>query len=230
MSPATLVFWLRRALFVASALAVFWLRRALYVTGQHHDCDEGLLPGPFAAQAVRAASACATDGHVFASLPSRPWSPCTDTSTTGLKLQIITQKSNTNLSEPVVVVVVVVWLLQIQMRHHQHLLLKKCINGIRQSRTRSIHLQWRKVKARTKSRSEMPVWTVSQRFSHLQWRRLCKELWDRPATTADFGSSFRQIPNTSHICLLEDKIEDRGMYLFTISYGSYAVDQRSGVG
>ena len=39
-------------------------------------------------------------------------------------------------------------------------------------------------------RSEMPVRTVSQRFSHLQWRRLFKELWGRPTTTADFGSSF----------------------------------------
>ena len=38
--------------------------------------------------------------------------------------------------------------------------------------------------------SEMPVRTVSQRFSHLQWRRLFKELWGRPTTTADFGSSF----------------------------------------
>ena len=45
-----------------------------------------------------------------------------------------------------------------------------------------------KWKTRTKSRSEMPVWTVSQRFSHLQWRRLFKELWSRPTTTADFGS------------------------------------------
>ena len=27
-------------------------------------------------------------------------------------------------------------------------------------------------KTRTRPRSEMPVWTVSQRFSHLQWRRL----------------------------------------------------------
>ena len=36
----------------------------------------------------------------------------------------------------------------------------------------------------------MPVWTVSQRFSHLQWRRLFKELWGRPTTTADFGSPF----------------------------------------
>ena len=41
-------------------------------------------------------------------------------------------------------------------------------------------------KTRTKSRSEMPVWTVSQKFSHLQWRRLFKELWSRPITTADF--------------------------------------------
>ena len=29
---------------------------------------------------------------------------------------------------------------------------------------------------------------------------------------------------------MEDKIQDRGMYLFTISYGSYALDQRSGDG
>ena len=36
------------------------------------------------------------------------------------------------------------------------------------------------------NRDEMPVWTVSQRFSHLQWRRLFKELWGRPTTTADF--------------------------------------------
>ena len=32
--------------------------------------------------------------------------------------------------------------------------------------------------------------TVCQKFSHLQWRRLFKELWSRPTTTADFRSSF----------------------------------------
>ena len=36
--------------------------------------------------------------------------------------------------------------------------------------------------------------------------------------------------HTSNIFLLEDKIQDRGMYLFTISYGRYAMDQRSGNG
>ena len=30
----------------------------------------------------------------------------------------------------------------------------------------------------------------AKKFSHLQWRRLFKELWGRPTTTADFGSSF----------------------------------------
>ena len=36
--------------------------------------------------------------------------------------------------------------LQIQMRLHQHLILKNCINGIRQSKSRSKHPQWRKEK------------------------------------------------------------------------------------
>ena len=43
---------------------------------------------------------------------------------------------------------------------------------------------------------------------NLQWRRFFKELWDRPTMTADLGSSFRQIPHTSNICLLEHKIQD----------------------
>ena len=60
--------------------------------------------------------------------------------------------------------------------------------------------------------------------------RSFKELSGRPKTTADLRSSYRQIPYTSYVCLLEDKIQDRGMYLFTIPYGGFAVDQRSGDG
>ena len=37
---------------------------------------------------------------------------------------------------------------------------------------------------------------------------LFKELWGTPTTTADFRSSFRQIPYTSNVCLLEDKIQE----------------------
>ena len=47
-----------------------------------------------------------------------------------------------------------------------------------------------KSERREQDQSDMPVWTVSPKFSHLQWRRLFKELWSRPTTTADFGSSF----------------------------------------
>ena len=61
-------------------------------------------------------------------------------------------------------------------------------------------------------------------------REIFKELWGRPTTTADFRSSFWLIHHASNIRLLEEKIQDWGMYLFTISCGSYAVDQRSGDG
>ena len=40
----------------------------------------------------------------------------------------------------------------------------------------------------------MPIWTVSQRFSHLQWRILFKELWSRPTTTADLDLHFDKFP------------------------------------
>ena len=70
----------------------------------------------------------------------------------------------------------------------------------------------------------------SQKFIRPQWEKIFKELWSRPKTTADLGTSLKQIPYSNNIWLLEDKIQDWGMYLFTISYGSYAVDQRSGVG
>ena len=41
---------------------------------------------------------------------------------------------------------------------------------------------------------------------------------------------FDKFSTPATFCLLEDKVQDRGMYLFTISYGSNAMDQGSGVG
>ena len=40
-----------------------------------------------------------------------------------------------------------------------------------------------------------------------------------PVEDADFRSSFRQVSHASNVLVLEDKIQDRGLYLFTISYG-----------
>ena len=78
--------------------------------------------------------------------------------------------------------------------------------------------------------SEMPVRTVSQKFIRPSRGKIFKGLWSRPTTTADLRSSFWQIPYSNNICLLEDKIQNWGIYLFAISYGSDAMDQRSGVG
>ena len=100
----------------------------------------------------------------------------------------------------------------------------------RNIRTESLINGGEEWESNTISGSEMPVWTVSQKFSHLQWRRLFKELWGRPTKIADFRSPFWQVPYTSHVCLLEDKVQNWGMYLVTISYGSFALDQRSGDG
>ena len=76
----------------------------------------------------------------------------------------------------------------------------------------------------------MPVRTVSQKLSRHQRGRIFKELRRRPTTTVDFRSSFWQIHHVNNVHLLEDKIQDWGMHLLTISYGSYAMDQRSGDG
>ena len=83
------------------------------------------------------------------------------------------------------------------------------------SRTDSLINGGKEWESNTSSRSEMPVWT---KVLSSPVRETLKELW------------FRQIPYTSNVCLLEDKIQDWGMYLLTISYGSYAMDQRSGDG
>ena len=78
--------------------------------------------------------------------------------------------------------------------------------------------------------SEMPVRTVSRKFIRPQRGKIFKGLQGRPTKTADFRSLFWQLLHANNICLLEDKIQDWGMYLFTISYWSYALDQRSGDG
>ena len=76
----------------------------------------------------------------------------------------------------------------------------------------------------------MPVRTVNQKFNHPQWGKIFKGLWYRPTKIADLRFSFWQIHHASNIRFSEDKIQNWGMYLFTISCGSCALDQRSGDG
>ena len=82
------------------------------------------------------------------------------------------------------------------------------------------------------SRSEMPIWTVSQRFSHPSVRGDSSKNYGADQQRLQISDLHfdKLVPYTSNLCLLEDKVQDRGMYLFTISFGSNAMDQRSGVG
>ena len=91
-------------------------------------------------------------------------------------------------------------------------------------RTNSHVYSREKWNTRKRTRSEMPVRTVSQRFSHLQWRRLSKELW------ADQQRLQISVLHIDKFCTPATFACYRGFYLFTISYGSNAMDQRSGVG
>ena len=79
-----------------------------------------------------------------------------------------------------------------------------------------------KWKTRTRPRSEMPVWTVSQRFSHLQWRRLFTELWADQQRLQISDLQFDKFPTPATFACWKIR--------FTISYGSNAMDQGSGVG
>ena len=116
------------------------------------------------------------------------------------------------------------------MHLHQLLILKNWISGVRQLRSRFIRLQRREVKDQNK----IEIWDASldrqPKIQSSSVEEILQRIMGRPTTTADFGSSFWQVPYASDLCLLEDKVQDRGTYLFAISYGSYAMDQRSGVG
>ena len=79
--------------------------------------------------------------------------------------------------------------LQIQQRLLQHLIHRSWTHGVLKYQNQLIHSsQDGKREPNTSSRSEMPVWTVSQKFSHPKWGSFFKELWGRPTTTAAFWS------------------------------------------
>ena len=123
--------------------------------------------------------------------------------------------------------------LQIQQRLLQHLIRRNWIHGVLIFRNQFTHHRRgrMRIKHQFRIRDASPDHQPKIQPSLTEnIQRIFKDLWGRPTTTADFRSSFRQIHHTNNVCLLEDKIQDWGMYLFTISYGSHDVDQRSGDG
>ena len=88
---------------------------------------------------------------------------------------------------------------------------------------------------RVKTKHQLKIRDASQDRQPEFFSLLVREILQRimGQTNSDCRSQIfisTTSPFTSNVCLLEDKIQDRGMYLFTISYGSYAVDQGGGDG
>ena len=106
--------------------------------------------------------------------------------------------------------------LQIQWRLLQHLIHKSPILGSLMYQNTHHHMWW------VKAKHQLRIRDATQDRQPEKHSSLVRE---------DLQRTKEQTNNDcSNVRLLEDKIQDWGMYLFTISYGSYAVDQRSGVG
>ena len=117
--------------------------------------------------------------------------------------------------------------LQVQLRPLQHLIRRNCIHGVPEELNRFTHQQRRRMRTEHQFRIRDASLDRQPKVLSSLVREILQIIMGRPTTTADLRSSFWQIHHTNNICLLEDKIQDWGMYLFTISYGGYAVDQRS---
>ena len=103
--------------------------------------------------------------------------------------------------------------LHIQMRFHQH---------------RSIHPQWRRVEDQNK----IKIWDARLHRQPKIQSSSVEETLQRIMGQTNHYCRFRISILTSSLCQqpLLAASQDRGMYLFTISYGNDAMDQGSGVG
>ena len=94
--------------------------------------------------------------------------------------------------------------------------LKNWISGIHQSRSRFIHPQWKRVRGKIKT---------NIRDASLDSKPKNAVIFSVEDSLKNYGADQQR-----NLRLLEYKVQDRGMYLFTMSYGSDAMDQGSGVG
>ena len=82
----------------------------------------------------------------------------------------------------------------------------------------------------TISRSEMPVWTVSQRFSHLQWRRTLQIIMVQTNNDCRFLIfTFDKFPTPATFACWKIRFKTEVCTCSQFPYGSDAMDQRSGV-
>ena len=108
--------------------------------------------------------------------------------------------------------------LQIQRRLQQQLIRKSPIFGSLMYQNAHHHM-WR---VKGKHQTQLWIRDASQdcepEIHSTLVREILQRLWSRPTTTADFDLHFDKIPCTTDVCLLEDEVHNKGMYLFAISW------------
>ena len=102
---------------------------------------------------------------------------------------------------------------EIQQRLLQHLIRRSWIHGVLMYQNTHHHMWW------VKAKHQFRIRDASQDRQPEVQSSLVREIFFKrsmgPTTTADFRSLFWQIHHASNIRLLEDEIQDWGMYLFT---------------
>ena len=86
------------------------------------------------------------------------------------------------------------------------------------------------LRQRRNSYTEIPTKFVSQKFVLPDEGKKFQELRVRPTKTSKLGTSFWQIRHSTNVFVLENKIQDRSLFLLKFPYVSNAMDQRSGAG
>ena len=120
--------------------------------------------------------------------------------------------------------------LQIQQRLLQHLICRNWIHGVPEQKSRFTHPQWKRVRAKHKIKIRDASLDSQPKILSSSVEEILQRIMGQ--TNDDCRFQIFILTNSPHhnICLLVDKIQDWGVFLFTISCGSCAVDQRSGDG
>ena len=105
---------------------------------------------------------------------------------------------------------------QIQMRHHQHLILRNWIHAVPLPKSCFIHPQWKRVKGEHRIKIRDASLDRQPKVQSSSVEETLQRIMVQTNNDCRFQIFISTNSYTSHVCLLEDKIQDWGMYLFTI--------------
>ena len=120
--------------------------------------------------------------------------------------------------------------LQIHLRPLQHLIRRSWICGVPEQESRFTHPLWKRVKCNKQDQDLRCQSGPSAKDSVTFSGDSSKSYGADHQRLHISDLHFDKLPTPATFACWKNKIQDWGMYLFTISYGSYAMDQRSGDG